>query len=282
VISVDDIRDRIIGLLRAAPDGLQGTLLAAELKRDLGEFRPTDYGLRNLKEFVLAHVPDAKIAGKAGADLIYVLGSAVPSAATVVSPERASDAWTTWALPTSPRVLQISEAGDIDVVTPDQATSPQILRPLPQHAHRDIALRFIEEGADISPVLLSELKKALEDPTNSWWSTWVTTIRKAPSINTRWMRFRGTRLQEALREQLSQLSLSEEAKKRVLDLIEGSRRARPRRAAESHRAAVPADHQTRDLRTLIKEVVDRLDESGLRRLELPVGLVYDALKNRSR
>jgi hypothetical protein len=282
VTSLDEVRRVVVETVRAADEGVLGTTLAAAVRDEISEFQPIQFGARNLKDFVAKHVPEVGIIRRSGADIVYGLasGAATLEAAAGESSVSVGGLWATWATPTSPRVLDVSDDGDVSVALPAMVANKR-LDPLPANAHREIAQGFLNSEFDsLALEVKSQLETALSESEATWWISWMAVTRANPALNSRWLRFRTERMHDQLRQGLQALGLAEGAVSRASSAILESRRV----SDVLRRAAVEASNAKNRLsiRDVAKRVIDLMDESEVRRLSLPVGLVHDVMKKNGR
>ena len=288
---IGPVRAKLIEILGDAPNGLQGAKLAQRLRAALVDFSPANHGARNIKEFIELNVPELSVIGKAGADVIYALktqlarAEAIPATRspcvttrTVVECPPQLPLWSVWATPTTSFVIDIDADGNATVVSANSAMHRR-LNPLAPERHREIAKSFLSRHeTTIGQDQLERLKSAVELPPNTWWASWLKAIKADVTTNAIWLPFRRELLQKFLEDEVRSLGLSTEAAARAVRSISASRRSQ-----QSSNISTKSDTHTvnpgQGLRQIVLEAINTLDESSLREIRLPVGLIFDIIKS---
>jgi hypothetical protein len=257
-----------------------GSSLAVLLKRGYPDFRPEDFGSRNLREFIHRYAKEIFESGKRGSDVVYT-SALLPamteastrqqeltgmSAAPAVSRRVAIDSsvWKTFASPTAPyRIYANRETGELRVLHVHQSSPEGPWVPVPScpaPKHLQIAREFIE-GLSDEPAK-TQLTKILD--LDSWWNHFFFSARNF-GVERQWSAFRRRRLQDEFVQQLQSLGVP----------VGGS--LRPVVATVPAEAAQPVVVQDGDspLRAIAAAVIRRMSISELREIWLPLGYVVD-------
>ncbi len=283
---------------RGAGRGLLGSAAGNVARNVDPTFHPQQYGVRTLREFVEKFVPDLKIVGLSGPDPIYGLvdwQAGLESA----TPED-FDAWRVWVSPSSPFCLAVSKAnGAVRPLDRSQEPPDGSVRIMPAgiHVHRTIAEDFLKElGGEAPP----QLQAVLHSPQPDWWRAWESVLRQMRGSDAfrRWLKHRHDGLLAALRGELEAASVSPIAINQALESVVATHRSKRAAAAQSPvgtgsvqpavtkalpRASLTSNVVNSDVRLsrLVQAIVARMTDEDLRRLNLPLGLVLDALRDRS-
>lgn len=264
-----------------------GSQLATELKRrDVG-WSPAAFGVSSLRQFIGEHVAAVAAVGRSGLDVIYgPVGTAAAATPVASSPSVSSeDIWRIWVSPRSRLALQVDRAaGNVHAVARD-AVAPEnkVVLPAPDvNAHRDIAHSFLTKA----PAPLREkLGGALESTDENWWRAWRAELQGTEFWN-EWSAHRRQQFEHLLAAGLRANGLDDGIIGNVVAALRDNRAKTAAQAKQSSRdASGPASRARlpepallpRDLRWVVTEVVQRMNDAELRELRVPLGLVLDAL-----
>jgi hypothetical protein len=282
--TAEDVAARILALADESPNGtITGGRLSELLKHHFPGFTLAAYGAKNLRAFIRDHL-SGKLdeIGVVGTDIVYGLpGASPPSQAKPISPAPTThspgtitqDVIRVFKSPNAPFELHANrETGEIRVVAKNTALSEPWGRIKPaspdtlQQIVRDFVSNLPEaHRASLIPILD-------EYP---WWPKFSIYLQEK-NLYGQWAAFKGMQLRAKLEAELRGLgvlhadvpdtTLAEEKKLHIPTT--------PRPGVVS--GLVPSLHE--ELRDVIVRVVQSLPISELRGLRLPVGDVYDALK----
>ena len=257
-----------------------GSVLSAELRKRLPDWKPSDSGCRNLRAFVGANVPRVTVQGRSGLDVIYALVDG-PLAKDANADSEHPDPWRIWVSPNSSYAIRIdTSSGSVRVSKPGAPLPAGILelRSPNVEFHKELAKRFVaENGGPANSPLLS----AIAAPDEQWWKVWIEELRRNPLEFRRWNAFRRKLLEKRLLDVLHEGGLSTDAAANVLAAvrIEHAAATRKFRPPSPETTKKPYDEQ---LRSAVIAVVHRLQVHQLRDLPLPAGLLFDALEQEKR
>jgi len=271
-------------LQQVSPRPLRGSELALFVKAAHPEFSAEALGYRTLRDFIRKRASEIVEVGRAGMDVQYSLKatqaklaveSASSASSTLGSPAdyaldqlvRDTRAWKTFTSPDSPFRLYLTEQG---IVRSMHSNS----KPLPEwrEIQRISPETLLQIGKDFT-ANLDEIQKSVLVPTfqeAKWWFPFFDRLQSL-GLKYKWVEFRRQRIRDEFKmriEELGMLSLPQ-----------------PQEAAL---ALVPpptatASAQTRSevsIRKIAADVVQRMTESELRSLNLPLGYVVDSLTTR--
>lgn len=284
---VERVRNALVQLVdrAGAERGLPGTQAVEALAALCDGFRAKEHGYRGLRDFAERHIPELRVVGHRGVDVVYgrkEWSDIVPVPRDGASP----DWWRLWVSPGAKHAMLIDptdlslRASDGSSVTPPDGI---LIRPASTSIHRDTGRQFLQ--TDLPATVRAELEQILADPNPLWWRAWNEALRTSSlELFEKWMAYRQESLEVALDASLKQNGLSSEQAGVVLDAVRRSRPGplmRVRKPAPRPSARSSVRPFNSDLGAIVGEVVGRMHDSELRRLELPLGLVLDALAARS-
>ena len=267
-------------LQQVSPRSLTGTELAIFLKAAHPEFISEALGYRTLRDFIRKRVPDIVEVGRAGMDVQYSLKD-TQLKLEIESPSRDfSDstldqlmkdarAWKTFTSPDSPFRLYLTERG---IVRSMHSNS----RPLPEwrEIQRISPEALLQIGKDFTADL-DELQKSILVPTfqePKWWFPFFDRLQSL-NLKYKWVEFRRNRIREEFKkriEDLGTLSLPQpQPQEAILALV-----------TQASAAASAQTQSELSIRKIAADVVQRMTESELRGLNLPLGYVVDSLTTR--
>jgi len=259
-----------------------GSALAVLLKRGYPDFRPEDYGCRNLREFVRRYVREVFEGGRKGSDVLY---SAALLPTMAEEPARAQEftkiseapsfirrshvdpaVWKTFASPNAPyRIYANRETGELRVLQAQRIApeGPWVqVSSCPAETHLQIAKEFLSGLAD-EPAK-AQLTKILD--LDSWWDHFFFSARNF-GVEKQWSAFRRRRLRDELVKQLQTLGVP---------LTASVRPAVPEPPTGVIELQTAEENDSR-LRAITSGIIRRMPVSDLREIWLPLGYVLDEL-----
>jgi hypothetical protein len=275
------IVDFLVRSLRQVdPRPLIGSELAVLLKAAHPEFSPETLGYRNLRDFIRREAGDITEAGRAGMDIQYSLrvtqarlvaegksGSADSISESALDQlTRDPRAWKTFTSPDSPFRLYLTDRG---VLRSMHSSS----KPLPEwrEIQRISPESLLQIGKDFTADL-DEIQKSVLNPTFHEPKWWFPFFDRLPSLGLKykWVEFRRKRIREEFQARIGEIG--------VLPLAQAQAEALPL-------LALPAVASTEArseflIRKIAADVVQRMTDSELRNLNLPLGYVMDSLATR--
>lgn len=277
--SVQEISNTIRDLVAAAGQ-VPGSRLSAALKERASGWAPADFGVRSLREFVAVHVPGVRVVGRSGMDVLYGLAGSEPTPSPSLNVDQTlysePDFWRIWVSPNSPFALVVNRSGDeITAVRRGDSSAPAghvFLDPPGIDVHRSVASDFLETTEDD---LKTRLAAALEKSTDGWWQAWLRELRGSAHLGN-WNMFRRSAFEDRLRERLRAAELGNREIEHVITAI----RDRHLAVALRRRRTSPAVQAVGDvdvLRRVVIDAVQRMSNTELRDLRLPIGIVLDVL-----
>lgn len=246
---------------------IKGADLARELRRRVPSWKPGDFAVANLREFVGRFVKSVHVSGRSGMDLWYE-----PLAEQGALREATGlDFWRIWASPKSPYALALTEReGNVKPITRDSSPAPGvfILEPSSTECHLQIARDFLRDNEVDSPTLTN----AIDAVSPHWWQRWYSEIKKV-GLASSWNEYRREKLEAELKKAISAIALSEGAAMNAIRQIVTD--------SWGKEAEKNSKDRSSDLRRAVIQAIERMSEEELRELRLPVGLVADAMRSRN-
>jgi hypothetical protein len=259
------------------PNPIRGGQLSDRLKAAFPNFNALQFGCKNLRDFIRDNVPEVSEGGKAGMDVIYglrtqqaemfepeavVVGSSADRRAPLGQLLTNPRIWKTFASPQTLFRLYLLPSGLIRILRPDETADPAWpeIKPISADALRKIASDFIgtlhQSQQDI-------LVKQLDAP--KWWLPFFELVSTL-GLRTRWISYRRQRIAEEFETALSQA---------IASVVSAS----PSSVKSEGTSLPPDQHKLPDplLRRIASSAVQRMTDSELRALNLPLGYVIDAL-----
>jgi hypothetical protein len=287
VAEKNDVSSYLVRLLSSSQRPLKGSELSILVKTSFPGFSLFDFGCRNLREFIRKYTPDEiEEQGKAGMDIIYAARS--PEQQPLFEPKTLATAstpsgqsaplrqlltnpriWKTFVTPGMPFRLFFDPAtGQIRVLRPEYSTDPSWVEIPRMSAEKllQIARDFIDE---LPEPQRGPLSAYLEKP--KWWIPYFEFI-KTLGLTRRWIPFRRRRIAEEFERSLPVLPAS-------TPIEEVSKPSVPNQLSPAV-ALLPSIVPDSSLKRVAVDVVQRMNDSELRSLNLPLGYVLDALKAR--
>jgi hypothetical protein len=279
VLDVTVVAADIARLVQNSPNQkLLGSSLAVLLKRGYPDFRPEDFGCRNLREFIRRYAKEIFEEGKKGTDVLYsaallpAIGDAsnrqqeftkIASVPQFTRRQNIDTAvWKTFVSPGAPyRIYANSDTGELRVV-PTHHTAPVgmwiIVPSCPPETHVEIAKEFVEGLAD--EAIKTQLTKILG--LSTWWEHFFFSARNF-GVERQWSAFRRRRLHSEFEKELKRLNIPLSAPPPV-----------PSAVADKTESAIASEDDSR-IRTIATAIIRRLPVSDLREVWLPLGYVLD-------
>lgn len=280
-----------------SPRPIRGNQLSATVKTFLPDFNPEEFHCRNLREFLRKHAANEVMElGRAGMDVIYGLRSAgqqqplfevTPLGKTALDTTPDSGAplnqlladrrvWKTFVTPDSPfRLFLAPSTRRITVLSPGYTPDPSWIE-VP-HISADILLQIAKDFiAQLPAVQQGPLVTAIEQP--RWWLGFFDLLTTL-GLKMRWIYFRRRRIAEEFERAMPTLPPeSAPTQVQARDAVLGIQ-------TPAHHAALPASEpalalQKSLLRRIASDAVQRMTDTELRALNLPLGYVVDALTAR--
>jgi len=285
MLTEQEVTSLLVRLLSGSQRPLKGSELSVLVRTSLPDFDPAKFGCRNLREFIHRFASgDVTEVDKAGMDIIYGIRTAEQQPLFESTAQPAVSAtkhdyrgplgqllenpriWKTYASPDTPfRLFLIPSSRQIRVLRPGFSPDPSWLEIPRITAEKllQIAKDFIAELPDSQGVLLS---RVLEQP--GWWVPYFELVRTL-GLKTRWISYRRRRIADEFERSLPTLP-SQPQPPQPLDLVK-----------QTAPAEVPTTSDTESvMKRVAAEVVQRMTDSELRALNLPLGYVVDALTTR--
>ena len=268
-------------LQQVSPRPLRGSELSVLVKAAHPDFSAEALGYRTLRDFIHKQASEIVEVGRAGMDVQYSLKDTQlkleidgASGASHTSTDRVLDqlmkdarAWKTFTSPDSPFRLYLTEAG---IVRSMHSNS----RPLPEwrEIQRISPETLLQIGkdftADLDEIQKSILVPAFQEP--KWWFPFFDRLQSL-GLKYKWVEFRRNRIRLEFRKRIEELGTLPlpRAQEAMLALM-------PQPTA----ATSPQTQSELSIRKIAADVVQRMTESELRSLNLPLGYVVDSLTTR--
>lgn len=269
-------------LQQVNPRPLKGSQLSVLVKTVLPGFSPESFGHRTLREFIRKNAPEIMELGRTGMDISYCLKSSqtqIPfeedskdANSDVLSQlMRNTRAWKTFTTPQSSFCMYLTDRRILRTLHCQSKPLPEWreIRRMSSESLLEIGKEFVASLDDMQKSMLMPL---LSDP--KWWIPFFERLQPL-NLKSRWIEFRRKRIREEFQRRLDELStvapvMAEkmpEAAQVVPPLVIASDVVQQSRAEFS-------------IRQIAADVVQRMTESELRALNLPLGYVLDSLATR--
>jgi hypothetical protein len=268
-------------LQQVSPRPLRGSELSVLVKAAHPEFSAEAFGYRTLRDFVRKQASEIVEVGRAGMDVQYSLKATqaklqaeIASITSVGFADHALDqlmrdprAWKTFTSPDSPFRLYLTDQG---VVRSMHSNS----RPLPewreiQRISPEVLLQIGKDFTDdLDEIQKSVLVPALREP--KWWFPFFDRLQSL-GLKYKWVEFRRKRIRDEFKRKIEEIG--------TLPLPPLQEAA----LASVPQPTVAPSAQTQSglsIRKIAADVVQRMTESELRGLNLPLGYVVDSLTTR--
>ncbi len=285
---ISHVRQHVLSILENSENkSLLGSHLSGQLKLRCSEFKPSDYGLRNLRDFLRTHVPEVYESSRQGLDFVYTLSPSREGSSPAPSPTVAAEPtvlnseskqtaashlddelWKTFISPSSPYRLFLNDStSEFRVIglREDAPAAPWVqVPPCSVSRHRSIADEFV---ATLSPGDQKTKLTEILSTQKVWWIPFFEATRHL-GIEKPWLEFRRAAVYDELRKTLSSLGISPTR-------LEGFKQQGATHTKRIIRDSVRPDRT--ELRRLALAIVGRISESELRDLRFRLGDVLDAL-----
>ena len=268
------IANAILEIVRKRSNGqILGAHLGSELRTAAGDpSAPLIFpGSLNLRQFIADHVTELCEIRRQGMDVVYALDHEAGPKQAPELPILDRRAWKTFASPNGPFRLFINPQTKMFLVKSakdDVESEPWIqLPPCSAEVHKKIAEEYAEkrdpeEQAAIDDILQREV----------WWKD-LTDWAASKGLSREWRLFRREHLFQKLEESLERLGVS-------IQILTPTKTEAERADADVGTRSMVATAPTPDevLRSVALSIVQRLSQTDLRELKLPLGEVFDELK----
>lgn len=268
----------------ADPSGILGTRLMEAIRSAIPDFRASDFGCTNLRNFIEQHVPEVKIVGRSGTDYLYAPASAesrgqstasLADGATVTSNSRlVVDSGSVWKAYASPngrfKLYANTQDGQLVVCSPnsDQPSGPWVhIPPMPPEDHLALANEYVDSLPDEGQ--RERLRERFGNP--NWWVSFYTDLKEL-GLDSTWNTLRRKRILGAL-----------EAALREAGIPAGRRAFRPSDRRINQAKGEPGQQVVRStlssarVRAIAIAIVQGMSLSELRDVRVRLGDVLDAL-----
>jgi len=263
-------------LQQVDPRPLKGSELAVFARTAYPEFRPESFGCRTLRDFIRKNVPDIAEFGRAGMDVSYQLRATQEklvlepcagdeSTSAVYQLTTNPRLWKTFASPDSVfRLFLIPDSGMVRVLHPNAQPLPH-WREIPRVSAGVLLQIGRDFAADLPDIQRSVLTPLLQEP--KWWIPYFERLQSL-GLKSKWIEFRRRRIREEFQR------------------VVGGSPVTPRTTGEPIATLPPSSSepalrsQADSIRRIAADVVQRMTESELRSLNLPLGYVMDSLTTR--
>lgn len=283
------VQSYLRSIFQSAPDKvLRGSELAVLLKVQHPGFAPQIFGCFNLRDFLRKFVPEIVVVAKSGGDVIYGLkrekgteeakrpgfDAGLENWAEQGFTIKDSKVWKTFATPSSKFLLCGNPTtSEVQVIPPSQTPpgAPWVRIPsCPEDTHKKIAQDFIATLPDANQRAV--LGKTFE--THPWWIYYLHSARQiGQGIN--WLSYRRQRIEQEFKKALHAVGI--QGNYSVIGRFDSYQREL--RTPAQLLTGLPQDFTpSPELRRIISAALDRMSETELRSVWLPIGLVLDALK----
>jgi hypothetical protein len=265
-------------LQQISPRPLTGTELSVLVRTAHPEFSAEALGFRNMRDFIRKRADEIAEIGRVGMDVQYCLKSSLITLGTEIAASSLADraldqlmkdprAWKTFTSPESQFHLYLTDQG---IVRNLHINS----KPLPEwrKIERISPEALLQIGRDFTSDL-DEFQKSVLVPTlqePKWWFPFFDRLQSL-GLKYKWISFRRKRIADEFKRRIEQSG--------PLPLTQTQEPALP--LSPQAMAAVSAQTQSElSIRKIAADVVQRMTESELRSLNLPLGYVVDSLTSR--
>jgi len=256
------------------PRPLKGSELAVLIKTAYPDFSPESFGCRNLREFIHRNADEIVEFSRAGMDIVYRLRTTQERLNSQTATADESDSvvdqltqnlfvWKTFATPDSVFRLYLDPQAGVIHNLHSNARPAQGWREIPRISAEVLLQIGKDFTSDLPEVQKSALAPLLQAP--KWWVPFYDCLQTL-GLRSKWIEFRRRRI----RDEFQRIVRGIEAPSPT----EQSAMARPL-VSEPTRAEAGSP-----IRKVAADVVQRMTESELRALNLPLGYVMDSLTAR--
>jgi hypothetical protein len=262
-------------LQQVDPRPLKGSELSVLAKTAYPDFIPDAFGCRTLREFIRRYASEIMEFSRAGMDISYHLkvtherlkaeGASSEFNCALDQLTRNPRIWKTFASPES--LFRIY----LDPATGLLRTLHNNSRPLPEwreipKVSAEVLLQIGRDfTADLPDLQKSVLSPLLQDP--KWWIPYYERLQSL-GLKTKWIEFRRRRIRDEFQRQLGESKTTPLSAQPILASTS---------AVETTTSATKSELS---IRRIAADVVQRMTESELRGLNLPLGYVVDSLTTR--
>lgn len=262
------------------PRPLKGSELSVLVKTAFPDFSAESFGSRTLRDFIRKHATEIVEFSRAGMDVIYRLRATQERLQAESAAAQDSNSpleqlttnprvWKTFATPDSPfRLFLIPETGSLRVLHPN-AKPISHWREIPKISARVLLQIGMDFAADLPEVQKAVLVPLLEDP--QWWIPYFERLQSL-GLKSKWIAFRRRRIRDEFQRIIGADATSETS---AVPHISPALPVLPLAAELATRT-----QSDLDIRRIAADVVQRMTESELRALTLPLGYVMDSLTTR--
>ena len=260
----------------AQPKPITGGQLAARVKVNFPDVNFSQFGCKNLRDFIKKQIPEVSERGQVGMDVLYGVRVQQAEMFEVASsePTPASDLraplgqlltnpriWKTFASPESPYRLFISSSGTIRVIRPGESpdTAGHEVPPISAETLLAIAKDFVSGLPQTQQEILLRTMTELK-----WWVPYFELISTL-GLRMRWVSFRRRRIVEEFERALSKVT--SQLTPTVLSV----------QPQEPNLGSIAPSQSDSNIRRVAAFAVQRMSDAELRALNLPLGHVLDAL-----
>ena len=114
MIEIAELTEQIaktINNLVSARKPISGSQLAPLVKETVSNWNPSQFGVRNLREFIAKYVPSVEVVSRLGLDVVYApIGSVQDQPKAAMPVVGSPDFWRVWVSPNSPYLLVVDRA----------------------------------------------------------------------------------------------------------------------------------------------------------------------------
>jgi hypothetical protein len=265
----------------------------------------TTYG--GLSQFINIYCGDKVVQlGHQGGDIMFALKDTdgEGQSGSPFIPSTPKELWLAFTNPSAASDIVVdSDTGQLHVDAGDEVLPNNHFRiqPITKEDYRIIAREFLN---DIEKPLQDELQEAVQE--DDFWPKFSTILRqhKDEGILDHWLKWREQQILGLFKSRLDQVGLPEDIQLRAIGYLKYSREQKlptmpkpsliktnpsqsmqwslnPKRLAQAtqdNRYKTSDTRSTIDLRSILHDAIDTIEEVELRRIWLPVGVVLDAIK----
>lgn len=272
-LSIEQVSSQIVELVKSSKNQvITGVRLGVEIRVSFPSFFPQVFRCRNLREFIVRHVPEVKQVGQSGPEIWYGLASDTTPASTRWKVPTSS--WRTFTTP-HPRYALYANVSTFDVATFPQSVpvgTPWVrVQSCSESEHLRIAMDFLPT---IEAGQREALERVLQEP--RWWDGFAMETRRL-NISQQWISFRHRELFKALMTALDASLTSsgiEVAPVQYSQLVDTVARQDSALRPDARPMSTSADDK---LRKIVLAVIGKMTAHELKDLRLPVGDVLQAI-----
>lgn len=283
---VDDIVQTIYSFLDSQPQRqAPGTTIADHIRHTFGGFDAQQFGAQNLREFIARYATRITRVGLAGMDNVYgFVGSSTGNGLEPQSPRPATggavgglepEVLRSFSSPNSPLKLYVHpETNECLLIPAVQPAPGEAWREIPSCSvadHSSIAKEFLATLSD--ELVRQELESLIESGTGPQSQFFVQVKEKG--LATLWLTFRREALSKRLREALRNVGVEHPVSRPTIKPAPTTRSAGGFRPLPQTGRLSEAN-----LRAVAVASIQSMSIDELRRLRLPLGVVFDAMNRK--